>query len=168
VDEAYVEFSPPGSSALPLTAEYDNLVVLRTFSKWAGLAGLRAGYGVFPAELIRHLWKIKQPYNLNVAAAAAVLASLEDRTHLLANVAKLVAERPRMLAALGSVPGWQVYPSDANFLLCRLPSARDAKEGLRRAGIMVRSYFGKPGLRDCLRISVGLPEHTDRLVEALS
>jgi len=168
VDEAYVEFSPPDSSAVPLTSEYDNLVVLRTFSKWAGLAGLRAGYGVFPAELIRHLWKIKQPYNLNVAAAAAVLASLEDRDYLLANVVKLTSERRRMSAALAALPGWQVYPSDANFLLCRLPSAREAKERLRRAGIMVRSYFGKPGLDDCLRISVGRPEHTDRLVKALT
>ncbi|HVA24055.1 MAG TPA: histidinol-phosphate transaminase [Chloroflexota bacterium] len=168
VDEAYVEFSPPGSSTVPLTSEYDNLVVLRTFSKWAGLAGLRAGYGVFTTELIRHLWKIKQPYNLNVAAAAAVLASLSDRDYLLANVAKLASERARTSRALGALPGWQVYPSDANFLLCRLPSARATKDRLWRAGIMVRSYFGKPGLDDCLRISVGLREHMDRLVRALS
>jgi histidinol-phosphate aminotransferase len=164
VDEAYIEFSTPGSSAVPLTAEYDNLVVLRTFSKWAGLAGLRVGYGIFPSELMRHLWKIKQPYNVNVAAAAAVLASLEDRAWLLANVAKLVAERPRLAAALGA---WQVFPSDANFVLCKLASARTTKEQLWRAGIMVRSYFGKAGLDDYLRISVGLPEHTDRLVETL-
>lgn len=165
VDEAYVEFAPASSSAVPLTAEYDNLVVLRTFSKWAGLAGLRVGYGVFPGDLIRHLWKIKQPYNVNVAAAAAVLASLSDQEYLLANVAKLVAERPRLATALSA---WQVYPSSANFLLCRLPSARATKERLWQAGIMVRSYFDKPGLEDCLRISVGLPAHTDRLREALS
>jgi histidinol-phosphate aminotransferase len=160
-----VEFAPAGSSAIPLTAEYDNLVVLRTFSKWAGLAGLRVGYGVFPAELIRHLWKIKQPYNVNVAAAAAVMASLADREYLLANVAKLVAERSRLGAALS---GWQVYPSAANFLLCRLPDARATKHRLWQAGIMVRSYFDKPGLEDCLRISVGLPAHTDRIAEALA
>ena len=168
VDEAYVEFSAPGSSAAPLAAEHDNLVVLRTFSKWAGLAGLRAGYGVFPKELIRHLWKIKQPYNVNVAAGAAVLASLADREALLANVARMVAERGRMAAALSTLPGWQVYPSEANFLLCRLPSAPEVKARLWRAGIMVRSYFTTPGLNDCLRISVGLPEHTDRLLETLS
>lgn len=168
VDEAYVEFSPAGSSAVPLTGEYDNLVVLRTFSKWAGLAGLRVGYGVFPDELIRHLWKIKQPYNVNVAAGAAVLASLDDREHLLSNVAKLMAERDRLAEALAALPGWQVYPSSANFLLCRLAGAREVKDRLWRAGIMVRSYFGKPDLDDCLRISVGLPEHTDRLVEVLA
>lgn len=168
VDEAYVEFAGDRCSAVPLTDSYDNLVVLRTFSKWAGLAGLRVGYGVFPVELIRHLWKIKQPYNVNVAAAAAVLASLADRAYLLANVEKLVAERTRLAAALARLPGWRVYPSDANFLLCRLPDARETKARLWRAGIMVRSYFDKPGLSDCLRISVGLPEHTDRLVAALS
>ncbi|HEX6513868.1 MAG TPA: aminotransferase class I/II-fold pyridoxal phosphate-dependent enzyme, partial [Chloroflexota bacterium] len=142
--------------------------VLRTFSKWAGLAGLRVGYGVFPEELIRHLWKIKQPYNVNVAGGAAVLASLQDLTYLLANVAKIVAERGRLALALAAQPGWTVYPSDANFLLCRLPDAPAVKDRLWRAGIMVRSYFEKSGLEDCLRISVGLPAHTDRLVEALS
>jgi len=168
LDEAYVEFSEGCATAVPLTVRYDNLVVLRTFSKWAGLAGLRVGYGVFPAQLIRHLWKIKQPYNVNVAAAAAVLASLADRDYLLANVGKMVAERGRMLQALSAVPGWRVYPSDANFLLCRVPNARKVKEQLWEKGIMVRSYFDKPGLEDCLRISVGLPEHTDRLVEAMN
>lgn len=168
VDEAYIEFSPECASAVPLTEAYPNLVVLRTFSKWAGLAGLRVGYGVFPEALIKHLWKIKQPYNVNLAAEAAVLASLADRDYLLANVARLVAERPRLQGALAALPGWTVYSSDANFLLCRMPDAREVKDRLWRAGIMVRGYFGKPGLDDCLRISVGRPEHTDRIVEALS
>jgi histidinol-phosphate aminotransferase len=168
LDEAYVEFSPPGSSAVPIAADHDNLVILRTFSKWAGLAGLRIGYGVFPPELIRHLWKIKQPYNVNLAAGAAVLASLADRDYLLANVAKLVAERTRMRQALSVLPGWQVYSSDANFLLCRMPDARATRDRLYRQGIMVRTYFGKAGLDDCLRISAGKPEHTDRLLQALA
>jgi len=174
VDEAYVEFSAPSrgrsgegiraQSAVRLTAEYDNLVVLRTFSKWAGLAGLRVGYGVFPVELIRHLWKIKQPYNVNVAASAAVLASMNDLAHLLANVGRIISERERLQSELAKIPGWAVFPSDANFLLCRLPDARAMKERMFQAGIMVRSYFGKDRLDDCLRISVGLPEHTDRVL----
>ncbi len=167
LDEAYIEFAGAGASAVPLTARRDNLVVLRTFSKWAGLAGLRVGYGVFPPDLIRHLWKIKQPYNLNVAAGAAVLASLEDRDYLLANVARIVAERPRLAEALAAIPDWQVAPSDANFLLCRMPEARAAKARLFQAGIMVRSYFDHPDLSGTLRISVGLPEHTERLAKAL-
>ncbi len=168
LDEAYVEFADGCASAVPLSQRFQNLVVLRTFSKWAGLAGLRVGYGVFPDELIRHLWKIKQPYNVNVAAEAAVLASVDDRDYLMANVAKIKAERSRMLPALSALPGWTVYPSQANFLLCRMPNAREVKARLWRTGIMVRSYFDKPGLEDCLRVSVGKPEHTDRLVEALA
>ena len=97
-----------------------------------------------------------------------LLASLADRAHLLANVDKIVEERERLQAALAGLPGWTVYSSDANFLLCRMPDAPDVKARLRRAGIMVRSYFGKERLDDCLRISVGLPEHTDRIMEALS
>jgi len=167
LDEAYVEFSGEHASAVPLTEQHENLVVLRTFSKWAGLAGLRAGYGVFPPELLRHIWKIKQPYNVNVAAGAAVLASLADREYLLENVGKLIAERSRLQAALATLPGWTVYPSEANFLMCRLPDPPAVKERLWKAGIMVRSYFGKPGLDDFLRITVGTPEHTDRIMEAL-
>ena len=167
LDEAYVEFAG-GGSAVPLTREYDNLVVLRTVSKWAGLAGLRIGYGVFPAELIRHLWKIKQPYNVNVAAGSAVLASLEDQERLMENVGRIVAERGRLASRLTTLPGCTIYPSAANFLLCRVPDAPAVKDRLERRGVMVRSYFGTPRLDDCLRISVGLAAHTDRLMEALA
>jgi len=168
VDEAYVEFAGKGSSFTALTDEYDNLVILRTFSKWAGLAGLRVGYGVFPEGLICHLWKIKQPYNVNVAAAAAVQASLDDRRWLLANVGKIIEEREHMYELLRRLPDWNVFPSSANFLLCRVLDAKGLKERLWRKGIMVRSYFDKPGLEDCLRISVGKPEHTERLLQALN
>jgi histidinol-phosphate aminotransferase len=167
LDEAYIEFAGTCSAAR-LTSEYDNLIVLRTFSKWAGLAGLRVGYGVFPAPLIRHLWKIKQPYNVNVAAGAAVLASLADRAALLDRVERIVAERGRLASKLAALPGWTVYPSSGNFLLCRVPEARAVKERLRRAGIMVRSYFGTARLEDALRISVGMPEDTEALVGALA
>ena len=170
LDEAYIEFAVgshrPSKGEGARTSE--RLVSLRTFSKWAGLAGLRVGYGMFPAELIRHLWKIKQPYNVNVAAGAAVLASLRDCERLQANVRKIVAERERMRAKLSQLPGWTVYPSDANFLLCRMPDAKATKERLWRKGIMVRGYFGHEDLDGCLRVSVGLPEHTDRIVEALA
>jgi len=166
VDEAYVEFAG-GGSAVPLTVQYDNLVVLRTFSKWAGLAGLRVGYGIFPDELIKHLWKIKQPYNVNLAAGAAVLASLLDRHWLSENVARIVAERARMYQGLQGLPSWQVHPSAANFLLCRTPNSLEVKRRLWEKGIIVRSYFENPRLSDCVRISVGLPAHTDRLIAAL-
>ena len=85
VDEAYIEFAP-GAGFGGWVADYPNLIILRTLSKWAGLAGLRVGYGIFPPALMPHLWKIKQPYNVNVAADVAARASLEDVDFLLERV----------------------------------------------------------------------------------
>lgn len=166
VDEAYVEFS--GGSFAPLVPSRDNLIVLRTFSKWAGLAGLRAGYGVMPAPVARTLMKIKQPYNLNAAAQAALIASLEDAALLQERVRRLIDERERLFGLLSGVPFLRPLPSQANFVLCRVAGAdaKDVWQRLRDRGIMVR-YFEAPRLRDCLRISVGLPEQTDALIAAL-
>ena len=145
-----------------------NLIVLRTFSKWAGLAGLRIGYGAFPSELMPHLWRIKQPYNVNVAATVAALASLQEREQQLEIVASIVRERGRMEGLLDEISFLRRYPSWANFVLCRVKgrSARELQHTLEGEGILVR-HFDKPRLRDHIRISVGLPEHTDALVAAL-
>jgi histidinol-phosphate aminotransferase len=166
VDEAYVEFG--GESLVSWVTERERLVVLRTFSKWAGLAGLRAGYGVFPPALASLLLRIKPPYNLNVAAQAAVLASLEDVDLLRERVASLVRERERLYRELARVRFLRPYPSQANFLLCRVEGleARSVRDRLAERGIFVR-YFDTPLLRGYLRISVGLPEHTDALLRAL-
>ena len=166
VDEAYAEFST--TTLVPLVAEHENLAVLRTFSKWAGLAGLRVGYGVFPEAVIRQMWKIKQPYNLNVAAQVAVRESLVDLDRLRANVRLIVAERERLRGELDRFAFLHVYPSEANFLLCDLleGDAVDLVEFLAARGIIIR-YFRKPRLLNSVRFSVGLPEHTDMIVSAL-
>src|SRR3990170_4375849 len=166
VDEAYVEFA--GESYASLVPQRDNLVVLRTFSKWAGLAGLRAGYGIMPSALACVLMHIKPPYTPNIAAEVAMLASLEDRERLMEGVRAIVGERERMRRMLETLEFLEVFPSEANFLLVRQPGAdgRQVRDGLARRGIFVR-YFDTPRLRDCIRISVGLPEQTDRAVEAL-
>jgi histidinol-phosphate aminotransferase len=167
LDEAYIEFSErPSAAGRVLSAP--NLIVLRTFSKWAGLAGLRVGYGVFPAPIIAHLWKIKQPYNVNVAAQVAALASLRDVEYLRANVRKIIEERGRLAAALGDVPFLQPYPSQANFILCQVIGRDGAqlKADLAKRGVLVR-YFDKPGLRDHIRVSVGRTSDTDVLLAAL-
>jgi histidinol-phosphate aminotransferase len=167
VDETYHEFC--GHTVLPLVEAYPNLVVLRTFSKWAGLAGLRIGLGVMHPEVAQTMMSMKPPYNVNLAAEVALLASLEDRPSLLARVQTIVAERERMMGLLEQIPGVKPWPSQANFILCQLPEGRGKEvfEGLCRKGIFLR-YFSAPRLRDFVRASVGLPAETDALVEALA
>jgi histidinol-phosphate aminotransferase len=147
----------------------ENLIVLRTFSKWAGLAGLRLGYGIFPSSLMPHLWKIKQPYNVSVAAATAGYVSLQHVVQLDERAAAIKAERERLWHALRRKTWLEPYPSHANFVLCRVKD-RDAaalKADLARVGVLIR-YFNKPGLTDHIRISVGKPEHTDALLSLFS
>jgi histidinol-phosphate aminotransferase len=178
VDEAYIEFAESEvqnsklvtqNSVTPWVGRYENLIVLRTFSKWAGLAGLRVGYALAPEAIAAHLWKIKQPYNVNLAAQVAAIASLEERAYLQANVARIVSERKRLYAALCELPGLHPYPSTTNFILCRVTSgeASEIKRQLEQQGILIR-YYRTPLLRDCIRISVGTPEQNDRVLEALS
>jgi histidinol-phosphate aminotransferase len=166
VDEAYFEMS--GRTVLPLVGEFDNLVVLRTMSKWAGLAGLRIGYGVFPRYVANQLWKVKPPFNVNQAALVAVEASLDDVEYLHGTLSRIRAERNRMFRKLKRLEYLTPYPSHANFFLCRVTrgNAHDIHQRLADRGIMVRAY-GDPLLRDCLRITVGKPEDTDRLMTAL-
>ncbi|OGO31902.1 MAG: histidinol-phosphate transaminase [Chloroflexi bacterium RBG_16_56_11] len=166
VDEAYYEFS--GETVMPLVDKYPNLMVLRSFSKWAGLAGLRVGYGVFPPRVAGYLMSIKIPHNVSVAAEVAVRESLADIDYLQSNVKAVIKERTRLFEALKSVSWLRPYPSRANFIYCALlkGSARELLLRLERRGILVR-HFDKPLLKNSLRISVGKPEHTEALVAAL-
>ena len=167
LDEAYVEFADYPSRA-DWVLQYDNLVVLRTFSKAAGIAGLRLGYGICPLWLMAALWKFKQPYNVNVAAAVAGIASLRHVEQIMAVVETLKTERRRLFTALQEVSYLQPHPSQANFILCKVVgrNARELKAALEQQGILVR-YYNKPGLDNCIRISVGRPDQTDRLVAVL-
>jgi histidinol-phosphate aminotransferase len=167
LDEAYFEFSR--HTLVPLVREHDNLIVLRTFSKWAGLAGLRVGYGVFPDWIASLLLRVKPPYNVNAAAQVAALESLKDLEYLQGTVKALVTERRRLFDSLAAFPQLVPWPSEANFILCSVVG-RDAEgiqRDLRRRGILIR-YFNTPLMRNYIRVSVGKPEHTDALVAALS
>ncbi len=166
VDEAYYEFS--GQTVAPLVTQYQNLMVLRTFSKWAGLAGLRVGYGLFPPKIADYLLRIKIPYNVNVAALVAVQESLQDTDYLLGTVRKIVAERERLFRELKKFNWLKPFPSRANFILCAAlrGEAGELKQKLQQRGILVR-YFDQPLLRNYIRISAGKPEHTDALIKAL-
>lgn len=166
VDEAYIEFG--GETVVPLIAGHPNLVILRTFSKWAALAGLRVGYAIANAELARHMMAIKQPYNVNVAADYAARAAIENRGRIFETVRCILSERERM-ARLCAGLGWlDPLPSEANFVLFKVSgrSARSVRDGLRQRGVLVR-YYDRPDLQNYIRISTGRPEDTDRLIEAL-
>ena len=166
IDEAYSEFS--GVTLVPMVPKYPNLIVLRTFSKWAGLAGLRIGYGIFPITIAKYLMKIKQPYNVNTAAQVAALESLKDLGYLRGTIKAIVDERERLLTKLSQLDWLKAYPSQANFILCSVANgkAKMIHKGLQRKGVFTR-YFDTPQLKDCLRISVGKPEHTDTLIATL-
>jgi histidinol-phosphate aminotransferase len=166
IDEAYYEFC--GETVVNLVPQYANLIVLRTFSKWAGLAGLRFGYGVFPLKLAEILMKIKPPYSVNLAATVAVRESLLDAEYLLSTVRKMKEERQRLFAKLGKLTFLKPIPSQANFILCEVirGNARFLQDELEKQGILVR-YYNTPLLRNYIRISVGKPGQTDKVIKAL-
>ena len=165
-DEAYVEFS--GETVTKLVPQYKNLLVLRTFSKWAGLAGFRIGYGIFPPKIAGYLLTIKLPYNVSVAATVAVRESLKDADYLMGRVRAIIAERERLFGELKKLEWLKPFPSRANFIFCHVLNgkASEIQRKLQNRGILIR-HFNLPLLGNSLRISVGKPEHTDTLIKAL-
>lgn len=168
IDEAYAEFvdAPEWASAIPLVAKHPNLIVLRTFSKAHGLAGLRVGYGIAQPELIGWLERVRESFNVNLLGLAAAEASLGDPQHLAEGVRRNKAEREHLADALRS-RGLFVFPSQTNFLLVRFgEGASGIDDALRARGIVPRPMGGY-GLPDCLRITVGTAEQNAELLAAL-
>jgi histidinol-phosphate aminotransferase len=167
VDEAYAEFAP--DSLVHEALRRDNLVVLRSFSKWAALAGVRAGAVVAPEHILAHFWKIKSPFNLTVPAMLAVQAALGDLAYLQDTVERIKRERERLAALLAEIDYLRVYPSAGNFLYVEVTrgSAARLRARLVQRGISVRHFAAPERIVQGLRITVGKPEHTDRLVAAL-
>lgn len=169
VDEAYHEFAE--ESVVPLLEKHPNLVVLRTFSKAMGMAGLRVGYLLASPELVREVNKARLPYNLNFFSQAAAIAAIECyEAQLLPNVKRLVRLREELASSLGRLAGVRVYPSKANFLLVELAEA-DPKavfEALYAKGVLVRDVTSYPMLERCLRISVGSETENAAFLAAIS
>ena len=168
IDEAYYEFT--NKSFAKLVLEHNNLIVLRTMSKWAGLAGLRIGYGFFNRDLVQQLLKIKQPYNINSAAELALIASLEDVKYLMNNVKLIVEERNRLYSKLQTFENdIKPLPSEGNYILCESLKMESSKivQGLVEKAIFVRQ-FSHPKLNNYFRISIGKPHHTDAIISALN
>ena len=167
-DEAYQEFGGP--SAIPLLGQTSRLIVLRTFSKALGMAGLRFGAALAHPTVARELAKGKLPYNVNLVTLAAAAAVLRHHDVLTARTREIVETRQRFVQRVKRVAGLTLYPSAANFVLLRCERA-PAREVFRRLleedGILVRDVSSSPDLSDCLRISVGTPEDMDAAAAAL-
>src|SRR5262245_46847554 len=167
VDEAYRDFSddPDTVDGVELVRRYPTVVSLRTFSKIAGLAGLRVGYAIARPEAIDVLNRVRAPFNVNRLAQVAALAALEDAAHLERTRAVVLAERPRLRAALAD-RGAPSPPSQANFLLAKVGDrAATLQSALAQAGILVRNGAGV-GFPGHLRIAIGTREQNDRLLSA--
>ena len=165
VDEAYVDFAP--ASALPLVARYDNVLVLRTFSKSFSLAGMRIGLAFGHPALIAELAKVKDSYNVSRVAIAAGVAALDAYAWMERNVARIVATRARLSEGLRAL-GYEVLPSAANFVLARRRGEDQApiQAALRARAVLVR-HFATLRLADALRISVGTDDEIERLLDEL-
>ncbi len=167
LDEAYIELLPPAErpDAIAWLKEDRPLLILRTFSKAYGLAGLRIGYGIGDAGLIRWLEKYRQPFNCNAMAQAAALASIQDDAY-----ENLIRERTRasliQLEEGCAALGFDVVPSSTNFLLVRTGESRKHFQALQKLGVVVRPMDGY-GLREYVRITVGTEQENLRALAAL-
>jgi histidinol-phosphate aminotransferase len=166
LDEAYRDFcdDPETPDGVALVREFPHVISLRTFSKIAGLAGLRVGYAIARPEAIDRLNRVRAPYNVNRLAQVAAVAALEDRAHLERTRALVLAERPRLSEALRR-RGATVPPSQANFLLVKVGDKTGAvRQALLKSGILVRDGAGV-GFPGHLRISIGDAAGNARVLE---
>ncbi|MFA6457768.1 MAG: histidinol-phosphate transaminase [Patescibacteria group bacterium] len=169
LDEAYIEFAPE-KSAVALLRKFPNLIILRTFSKAWGLAGLRVGCGLMDAAAIAILQKVRAPYSVDALSQKLALDALANSKKMQAMVKKILAEKEKLAAKLWEL-GLIVFPSDANFLLVRFPAevsaSRVQKNLLEKFGIVVRDFSHKKFLENCVRITVGNPNENEELLRAL-
>jgi len=166
IDEAYVDFCKDNCMDLP--HRFNNVIVMRTFSKSFSLAGMRVGIAVAQPAIIDEFMKTKDSYNVNVFSQVAAEAAIRDYDWMLENARKVCATRARLRAALLEM-GFDVPDSQTNFLLAQwdgAPSALEIFEALRERNILVR-YFNARRLDNALRISIGTDEETDKLLDAL-
>ena len=164
VDEAYIDFSSQ-PSLLHVLDRYHNLIILQTLSKAYGLAALRLGLAFASPQIMRHFANVKYPYNINLAGMQQARQLLQRNVDH--EVATLLAQRHRVVEALTALPAITVYPSDANFILVRVPDADSAYQQLIDKKIIVRNRTHQPLCQNCLRITIGTPEENDILITTL-
>lgn len=166
LDEAYAEFAD--KSNIDLVKEYDNLIVLRTFSKAFGLAGIRVGYGVACDTAVKYMNKVKLPFSVNNLAQAAALSALEDKEHLEKSIALAKKGRDYIYRELSRIQGVKVFPSQANFLLVYTRGKKGVPNSLLEKGIIVRDCSSFRGLNsEYFRVSIGTQEENELFVAEL-
>ncbi len=168
VDEAYIDFCPE-KSLLPVISQYPNLVILQTFSKAWGMAGLRLGMAFASEQIIDVLSRIKYPYNLSILTQQKAMELLADDTQKEKWVAIILNERERMIELLKAYPFvLKVYSTDANFVLVKTHDPRGIYQYLVNEKIIIRDRSSVSLCEGCLRISIGSPEENTKLIEALN
>ncbi|MCX6730657.1 MAG: histidinol-phosphate transaminase [Candidatus Roizmanbacteria bacterium] len=165
IDEAYIEFG--GESVVSLLDNYSNLVVIRSFSKWAGIAGLRLGYGLMDERLVGELMKIKPPYNVNYAAVIAGIAALQDSTYRKETVKTIINERNKMEKQITALDSYVVFPSSGNFIYVQTTKKQleNIKKECKRRNVSLRFYDLQNG--GAIRITVGTPIQNRGIVNIL-
>ena len=168
LDEAYIDFAP-GKSLLPRINEFTNLVILQTFSKAWGMAGIRLGMAFGAPEIISVLNKIKYPYNINILTQKKALKLIRNRDKIKKWIRIIIKERKKMAMLLKDLPFVRkVFPSDANFLLVKMNDARKIYDYLAERGIIVRDRSKIILCEESLRITIGSASENNRLIKALN
>ena len=171
LDEAYIEFAGLDASAQDLLSEFPRLIIMRTFSKWAGIAGLRLGYALANADLIADLIKVKQPYNINQAAEVAGIAAVDASAEIGEQIDTIRQTRDSLYETLQSIEGLSPLPSQSNFILIEIDptigSGRELHDRLDNVGVFSRTY-SDPALSSYLRISTPRHDQLGTLVDRLS
>ncbi|MEM8858168.1 MAG: histidinol-phosphate transaminase [Chloroflexota bacterium] len=168
-DEVYWQFNdaPNRADSLRYVQSGANIVILHSFSKLFGLAGLRMGYGIAPEPITNYLQRGQLPFHSNALSITAALAAVADRDHIEETISLTMTQRPKMHNALEKIAGIEVFPSQGNFMLIKPEKdSKQVEEALQKEGVIVRelSGFYMPGF---LRVSVGLPQENDAFLQAL-
>ncbi|MBU0764915.1 MAG: histidinol-phosphate transaminase [Bacteroidetes bacterium] len=167
LDEAYTDFSVKGSLA-GMIQRYPNLVVLQTFSKAWGLAGIRLGIAIADISVVRLMIRIKYPYNISMPTTEYALKALDNTGTVMKHISDILLERDRLVSEFRNIAVIEkTFPTDSNFILVKVPDAVSVYEKLKARQIIVRNRSGLPMLYNCLRITVGKPEENQKLIDSL-
>ena len=165
VDEAYGEFAR--TTCRPLLGTHKNLVILRTFSKAFSCAGVRLGYLLGDAEVIKEYIKVRQPYSVDAVSQLIGCTVYQNRQLFSPAIQSIIDERDRLIGELEQMEGVRVFPSDANFLLVQVDQADVVWQKMLERGVLVRDFSKAPFVEGCLRLSVGTPKENNALLKAL-